>query len=118
MIAEPTSQPESHGAVSPTAPLARHGGALDSDSLQARELLETLDDAMFAAIAGDVAAVAAAEQLWQCAIGALDGTLIEESREQYLRYASEMTRRCETDEVRDPAKALVNLEIIELLAKM
>src|SRR5688572_23735275 len=74
---------------------------LDPESRQAHELLESLDDVMFAAISGQAAAVAEAQALWQRAVAVLPNELVEESREQYLRFAAEVTRRVEEDGLRD-----------------
>jgi hypothetical protein len=86
-------------------------------SAQVRELLESLDDAMFAAISGCRQALEEARQLWPAVTAAVSAELIEESREQYLRYAVEVTRRFESHEVRNPATALAALEVIELLTR-
>jgi hypothetical protein len=90
---------------------------LDPESAEAREMLEALDDAVFAAIAGDRAAMSAARKLWPEAVEALGWELIEESREQYLRHAVEVTRRFEWSETRDPAAAMAAIEVIELVTK-
>jgi hypothetical protein len=88
---------------------------LHPDSREASDLLESLDDAMFMAIAGEAGIVATAIELWLVAVKCLPAETVEESREQYLRFAVEVARRVQGDEVRDPAKALIALEIIELL---
>jgi hypothetical protein len=90
---------------------------LDPESRQAHELLESLDDAMFAAIAGQRAAVGEAQALWQRAVSVLPHELVEESREQYLRFAAEVTRRVEDDGLRDASNAIAAFEIIALLAE-
>ena len=90
---------------------------LHPESREAAELLESLDDAMFMAIAGEAAIVAAARLLWAEAMQRLPGELVEESREQYLRYAVEVTQHPPGDEPRDPAKSLIAIEMIELLSR-
>jgi hypothetical protein len=90
---------------------------LDPDSDDVRELLEALDDAMFAAIPGDAAALRTATALWTRAVNELGWQLVEESREQYLRYAVEVTRQFEWSETRDPAKTMAAVEVIELLTR-
>jgi len=90
---------------------------LAPESPEASQLLESLDDAMFTAIAGEAASLDEARHLWLSAIAALSREQIEESREQYLRFAAEMTRRFELGERRNPANSLVALEIVELLTK-
>ena len=51
------------------------------------ELLERIDDLVFDAISGDHQALAELEVLWPLATTQLDETLVEQSREQYLRCA-------------------------------
>lgn len=80
-------------------------------------LLESLDDAVFAALEGSESALAETHELWPAVVTALGPELIEESREQYLRYAIELTRRFEFKEIRDPAVAIAALAIIEMLTK-
>jgi hypothetical protein len=89
----------------------------DPESPEVRDLLENLDDAMFAAIAAHAGAVDRARDLWSRAVAELGPDLLEESREQYLRFAAEMTRRFEAKEVRNPAAAVAAIEIIELLTR-
>lgn len=96
---------------------AAHRPAHDPDSPVVRDLLEDLDDVMFAAIAAHSGAVDRARVLWARAIAELGPDLLEESREQYLRFAAEMTRRFEAKEMRNPAAAVSAIEIIELLTR-
>ena len=116
MVAKYTS-PDSHvriaAAAVPGPPLPTR--PLDRESREAWALVESLDDAMFAAISGDAAAMALARDLWLCAVRVLNQELVDESREHYLRFAVEAARRFECSEVRDPAKAMVAVEVIELL---
>jgi hypothetical protein len=98
-------------------PLLPAVAPLDPQSRQAHELLESLDDAMFAAIAGQATAVAEAQALWRRAVAVLPSELVEESREQYLRFAAEVTRRVEEDGLRDATIAIAAFEIIALLAQ-
>lgn len=93
------------------------GLLLDGDSAEVRERLEALDDAMFAAIAGQSGAVDRARTLWAEAAAALPWQLLEESREQYLRFAAEATCRPDPGGARDPLSAISALEVIELLAR-
>jgi hypothetical protein len=105
--------------VNCNCPLARHdaiGGAA-CDSLHSCALLESLDDAMFAAIGGDDAALAQARRLWVEACAALSPELLDESREQYLRYAAEVSRELSVAAVRRPAQMLAAVEIMELLTR-
>lgn len=87
------------------------------DPQQASDLLEALDDAMFAAIAGDESAMPAARNLWGRALVALSADVVDESREHYLRFAVDETRKFESDQSRDLAKAMIAVEVIELLTR-
>jgi hypothetical protein len=97
------------------APPAEH--AVEEDAARVRERLESLDDAIFGALGGCTTALAKARQLWPDAVHSLGWDQVEESREQYLRYAVEVTRRFESHEIRDPARALAALEVIELVTR-
>jgi hypothetical protein len=90
---------------------------LDPESREAHDLLEALDDAMFEAIDGNEASLARAHELWQRAVDAVGGERVEESREQYLRFAVETTKRCAAGEVREPAKMLAAAEVIAWLTR-
>ena len=96
------------------APLSQR---LDPESREAHELLEALDDAMFEAIEGNEASLVRAHDLWLRAVEAVGGERVEESREQYLRFAVETTRRCASGEVREPAKMLAAVEVIAWLTR-
>ncbi len=80
-------------------------------------LLEELDDAVFQAIRGDAPSLAQAQQLWPKVVSEIGWELVEESREQYLRYAIDLTRQFEEDRQQNPECALAVLEVIELLTK-
>jgi hypothetical protein len=95
----------------------QRAAAEHAEAPDVRQLLESLDDAVFAALGGSAAALEETSVLWPEVVRALGPDLIDESREQYLRYAIELTRRFEFKEIRDPAIALAGLEIIELLTK-
>jgi hypothetical protein len=82
-----------------------------------RELLESLDDAVFAALAGSSGSLQRARELWTHAVATLGWELIDESREQYLRYAADVSRRGEASEIRNAAAAVAAIEVIELLTR-
>ena len=90
---------------------------VDAEAPEVRDLLESLDDAVFEALGGCQAALEKTRQLWPAVAAALGPAVVDESREQYLRYAVELTRRFEFKEIRDPAIAMAALEIIELLTR-
>lgn len=85
----------------------------ESDTVRA--VLEELDDVVFLAIRGDSDALDQARKLWPIVLEQIGRDMVEESREQYLRYASDLARRFEQDAIRDPQKALAVIEIIGLL---
>lgn len=80
-----------------------------------RELLEDLDDAIFAALQGSDDSLNRAKTLWPRAIAEIDSELVEESREHYLRFAVEASQRSQQNEVRCPGMSVAALEIILLL---
>jgi hypothetical protein len=82
-----------------------------------RELLEELDDAIFAALQGSEDSLEKAKSLWPRAIAEIDGELVEESREHYLRFAVETSRRLQQGEIRSPERSVIALEIIFLLTE-
>lgn len=88
---------------------------LHPESDEMRELLEELDDAIFTAIQGSEEALREALDLWPRAITEIDPELVEESREQYLRYAIEVSRRFQQCETRSAETSVAALEIITLL---
>ncbi len=90
---------------------------LHPESPQVRALLEQLDDIVFTAVRGDASALDQAQALWPQVVAAIGWELIEESREQYLRFAIDITRRFESDSTRKPEHAIAALEIISLLSK-
>ena len=91
-----------------------HQGEIADD---VRERLERLDDAMFSAIDGCREALQRAESLWDDAASSLNWRLIEESREQYLRYAVDVTRRLEFDPQASAERALLAIDVITMLTK-
>jgi hypothetical protein len=90
---------------------------LHAESDEVRAMLEELDDVVFLAIRGDLESLELARKLWPQVIEQIGRELVEESREQYLRYSTDLARRFEQDAVRDPQKALAVIEIIELLMR-
>jgi hypothetical protein len=88
---------------------------LSPESEQVRAMLEELDDVIFSAISGNTAAQDKAKVLWPKVVAEIGLDLVEESREQYLRYAIEAIRRSENDDVRSPEQVIPALEVISLL---
>jgi hypothetical protein len=89
--------------------------SMDPDLRAVHELLELLDDAMFAAIEGDEASGRRARELWRQATTSLRGELLEESREHYLRFATEAMRQTGPEGVRDPRQMVAASEVVEIL---
>ena len=83
-----------------------------------RELLEELDDAIFAALQGSEDSLEKAKTLWPRAIAEIDWELVEESREHYLRFAVETSRRLQQGELRSPEWSVMALEIVSLLTEI
>lgn len=90
---------------------------LHAESDEVRALLEELDDVVFLAIRGDADSLEQVRKLWPVVIDRIGWELVEESREQYLRYSTDIARRFEHDDVQDPHKALAVIEVIELLMR-
>ncbi len=90
---------------------------LHAESAQVRAMLEELDDVVFSAVRGDGSALKQARTLWPEVVAAIGWELVEESREQYLRFAIDMTQRFEADSARKPEHAVAALEVISLLTK-
>jgi hypothetical protein len=100
-----------------TLPADSPSHLLHADSDEVQLLLEELDDVIFQAIRGDQESLQLAHKLWPEVVKQIGWELVEESREQYLRYSTDLARRFEQDAVRDPQKALAAIEIIELLTR-
>ncbi len=98
-------------------PLERPSHLLHPESDHVHAMLEQLDDVIFSAILGDAQSLDQARALWPQVVVEIGWEQVEESREQYLRYALEVTRRFETDDIRSPERAISALEVISLLTK-
>ena len=79
------------------------------------ELLELLDDAMFAAIGGDRGQASVARTLWLQAVASVGPELVNESRAEYLRYAADMKRLLDRGEANDATRTAIIVELVELL---
>lgn len=88
---------------------------LHPESELVRAMLEDLDDVVFSAVAGDAIALEQARKLWPQVVAAVGWELVEESREQYLRFAIDVTQKFENNKARRPEHAVAALEIISLL---
>lgn len=88
-------------AESPVGSLVvgRDGRTIPRETL---ERLERLDDTVFAALAGDPQALDAAAAAWTDARRSVDGRLLDEARQHYLRRAESRWQRVR----RHPAERL------------
>jgi len=79
------------------------------------ELLERIDDLVFAAISGDELAMTELEVLWPTVIAELDEDLVEQSREQYLRCALSICSDCVEGGVQRPEQAAAAIDVLCVL---
>jgi len=79
--------------------------------------LEDLDDTIFGAVNGDPKALAMAENQWFALAHVADDALVEESREQYLRYANHVWTASRIGGNVGPDQVTAALEIIALLSR-
>jgi hypothetical protein len=79
------------------------------------ELLERVDDLVFAAISGDDRALTELEVLWPTVAAELDQVVIEQSREQYLRCALSIWGECVDGNVRKPERAVAAIDVLCIL---
>ena len=87
------------------------------ESEEVNAMLEHLDDVIFEAVQGNESALKEAKTLWPQAVDTLGWELIEESREQYLRFALDIIHSDEQDAVINPEKSMAALDIVSLLIK-
>jgi len=95
----------------------RPANLLHVDTEAVHAMLEQLDDVIFAAIQGDEQALVQAQELWPQVVVEIGWEMVEESREQYLRYAIDITRSTERNGQRSPECAMAALDVISLLTK-
>jgi hypothetical protein len=79
------------------------------------ELLERIDDLVFAAISGDESAMTELEVLWPTVVADLDQDLVEQSREQYLRCALSICSECVEGGVQRPERAAAAIDVLCVL---
>jgi len=79
------------------------------------EMLERIDDLVFAAISGDTQALAELEVLWPLTAAELEPELVEQTREQYLRCALSICSDFSEGEVRRPERALAAVDVLCVL---
>jgi hypothetical protein len=79
------------------------------------EMLERIDDLVFAAISGDAHALAELEVLWPLTVSELDAELAEQSREQYLRCVLAICNEPGEGGASRPEKALAAVDVLCVL---
>ncbi len=104
-------------AVADAADSARPylAATLSTQSPETVEMLERVDDLVFAAIAGNEQALADLEVLWPTITGQLSPDLIEQSREQYLRCALAIWSQCVDEQVHRPERAVAAIDVLCVL---
>jgi hypothetical protein len=101
---------ESGGSATRTDGPSKH---LHPDSEEVLEKLESLDDAVFDAIAGNPESLEMLKTLWPRIRDELGEDLVAESREQYLRYAlSVWDEYAGCGGVRDPSRATRAMDVL------
>jgi hypothetical protein len=88
---------------------------IDVESPETLERLERLDDVVFDAMTGDERALEEMSRLWPQLMEELGADKLEESREQYLRYALSIWETCLDDGLRDHDRALASLQVLSVL---
>jgi hypothetical protein len=89
--------------------------ALASQPPEVLELLEHIDDLIFAAIGGDKRALTELEGLWPVVVLELDEALVEQSREQYLRCVLSICSEPANGEDQRPDRALAATDVLCVL---
>jgi hypothetical protein len=80
------------------------------------EKLERLDDLVFESISGNGDSLEQLKSFWPQVRGELEGHLLAESREQYLRYAlASWEELAQRDGIRNPSVAMQSLEVLCVL---
>jgi hypothetical protein len=94
----------------------RDGAGDDLDlSPEAIARLETLDDLIFPAIDGDLAAAEASAPVWRETVAELGPEAVAESRSEYLRYARCTWQFLYRQTVQQPLRMLAVLKVIGML---
>jgi hypothetical protein len=90
-------------------------GLLAGQPSEILELLERIDDLVFSAISGDVRAMVELEVLWPAVTAELDAFLIDQTREQYLRFVLAICSDCVGEDVRKPERAVAAIDVLSVL---
>jgi hypothetical protein len=111
----PVRRPRTAASQESLAEAAVSSATLTQQSAEVVELLERIDDVVFAAIGGDERALAELEVLWPLAAQELDPELFEQSREQYLRCALSICSECSNEAIERPDRAMAAVEVLCIL---
>lgn len=87
-------------------------GLLESE---VQHRLEELDDAVFAALRGDAAALDRSGKLWRQMVREIEAPLLDESRSQYLRHAEKVWTECQANTLESLPRAFAAIEVMTLL---
>lgn len=111
----PHNSPPGRTATLTTAVVScADGHAIESDVL---DLLEELDDAIFAALDGDAEALDRSLALWRSARDGIHRPLVEESRRQYTRRAESIWQASQTNPGESLAQAFAAQEVLGLVSE-
>ncbi len=94
---------------------SRSIGSPDEEDVEVIEQLEHLDDIVFPAIDGDQAALEQAAPAWNKVLTTLGPETVQETRNQYLRYAQSTWKFLCRQTIHQPERILAVLKIILLL---
>ena len=86
-----------------------------NDEPEVVQRLESLDDVIFPAIAGDEQALAQVEPAWRETVAELGPDVVQESRNEYLRYARSTWEFLRRNSPGHRQQLLAILQIIALL---
>jgi hypothetical protein len=104
------------GVPAVAASVAMPSASLDSNSPEVLEKLEQLDDLVYEAISGRSDTMEQLREEWPKIVAQLGQPLLDESLEQYLRYALSIWDECaDADGVRDPSRAIQALDVLSVL---
>lgn len=91
----------------------------DGRLIEASDLarIEALDDTVFAALAGDPAALDQVADLWRRLKRDAPRHLVEESREQYIRHAENLCRQYRDEPLDTLGRAFAAVEILAMMGE-
>jgi hypothetical protein len=108
------------GSASATAAATKTGASGLMETLahqppEVLELLERVDDLVFAAIAGDEPALRELQVLWPTVVADLEPELIDQSRDQYLRCSLSIWSECVDDQLQRTERAVSAIDVLCVL---